>query len=72
MTEPKRSTPARRGYEPDCADCPTPAECKAANDCAVMRQIRHPERAAVVCNLAEWFGMPDVGYQPHYGRKKRT
>ena len=29
-------------YAPDCADCPTPAECKAANDCAVMRQIRHP------------------------------
>lgn len=31
-------------YAPDCADCPTPAECKVANDCAVMRQIRHPQR----------------------------
>lgn len=28
---------------PDCTDCPTPAECKAANDCKVLRQIRHPE-----------------------------
>lgn len=28
-------------YTPDCADCPTPAECKAANDCKVLRQIRH-------------------------------
>ena len=28
-------------YPPDCADCPTPAECKAANDCKVLRQIRH-------------------------------
>lgn len=28
-------------YEPDCADCPTPAKCKAKNDCQVMRQLRH-------------------------------
>jgi len=26
---------------------------------------------AVVCNLAAWFNAPDIGYQPHYGRKKR-
>lgn len=31
-------------YAPDCADCPTPAECKAASDCKVLRQIRHPAR----------------------------
>lgn len=28
-------------YPPDCADCPQAVECIAANDCAVMRQIRH-------------------------------
>lgn len=28
-------------YEPDCGDCPTPDECKAKNDCQIMRQIRH-------------------------------
>jgi hypothetical protein len=28
-------------YTPDCGDCPTPTECKAKNDCQVMRQIRH-------------------------------
>jgi hypothetical protein len=32
-------------YAPDCADCPTPNECKSANDCQVLRQIRHPARA---------------------------
>lgn len=28
-------------YTPDCADCPTPEDCKAKNDCQVTRQIRH-------------------------------
>ena len=26
---------------------------------------------AQVCNLAEYFGLLDVGYQPHHGRKKK-
>ncbi len=43
MKTDQSSTPP---YPPDCADCPTPVECKAANDCAVLRQIRHPMRAA--------------------------
>ena len=40
--------PARRhtGYEPDCADCPTPAECKAANRCAVMESVRPTAQGA--------------------------
>lgn len=32
-------------YTPDCADCPSPEDCKAKNDCQVMRQIRHPTPA---------------------------
>jgi hypothetical protein len=28
-------------YTPDCADCPTPDDCKAKKDCQVLRQIRH-------------------------------
>lgn len=44
MTETTQSQSRDSGYTPDCADCPTPAECRAANDCAVMRQVRHPSR----------------------------
>lgn len=33
------------------------------------KALRHVD-AAVVCNLATYFGLPDVGYQPHYGKKR--
>ena len=33
-----RDAPRHTGHEPDCADCPTPAECKAANRCAMMEK----------------------------------
>lgn len=32
-------------YTPDCDDCPTPVECRAKNDCQVVRQIRHGHEA---------------------------
>ena len=28
-------------YPSDCADCPTPEDCKSKNDCQVLRKIRH-------------------------------
>lgn len=31
----------------------------------------HHTGGAVVCNLASYFGLPDVGYQPHHGRKAK-
>ena len=46
-SEPNAKGPFAAGrvpYPPDCVDCPSPAECKAANDCQVVRQIRHPNR----------------------------
>lgn len=53
-------------YPPDCADCPQPAECKAKNDCAVMRQIRHGhEKAADLIWTGEQIALAGFDTKEH-------
>ncbi len=62
-------------YPPDCADCPSPEDCKRKNDCGVMRQIRHghekPSPACRVEAFLKQFAGHDRGVvisQPRPGR----